>query len=292
MIIDLHMHSTVSDGTDTPEEILERARETGLSLFSLTDHDALKGCKIIMEKMKEEGPEKIGKLEFITGVEFSCKDEDGKYHILGYGCDVEASSVNKVIQKGHDLRMHKTQNRLKHLELEYGFTFPEEEIDELLAMDNPGKPHIGNMMVKHGYAPDKETAIKEYINKLHSLKEYVRPDEAIHGILTSGGIPVLAHPGLGSGAEEIRGAEMRNRLEKLIDFGLQGIEVFYFAMPEDMREESLSFAKRYGLYITAGSDYHGKNKKVVMGETHLERKTWPIGLHRFVNAVNKVSVAE
>ena len=282
MLIDLHMHSAVSDGTDTPEEILERATARGLSLFSLTDHDALKGGKAIIERLTKDSP------IFITGVEFSCKDEDGKYHILGYGYDPESPPINKVIQEGHDYRMNKVRNRLNHLDIEYGFKFSDEDIDELLARDNPGKPHIANLMVKYGYAETKEEAIDNYINKLHSLKEYVRPEEAIDGILKSGGIPILAHPALGSGAEEIRGEAMVGRLEKLMDFGLQGLEVFYYAMPDGMRMEALYFAQRYNLYVTAGSDYHGKNKTIEMGNTHLEEmEDWPRGLQRFLLNVRR-----
>ena len=290
-LIDLHMHSTVSDGTDSPKEILEKAVGNGLSLFSLTDHDDLKGCREIAELFDLGfGADLGGNCPgFISGTEFSCKDEDGKYHILGYGYDLHGESINRVLKMGHDFRMNKVKNRLKHLELEYGFTFPEEEIDALLAMDNPGKPHIANLMVKYGYASSKQNAIDEYINKLHSLKEYVRPEEAIDGILRSGGIPVLAHPGLGSGGENIRGEALVSRLEKLMDFGLKGIEVFYYDMPDGMRIESLYYAERYDLYITAGSDYHGRNKTNEMGRTHLERmETWPKGLSRFLREVNRI----
>ena len=87
--IDLHIHSTFSDGTDTPEQILEHAREIGLDLFSITDHDALKAGPVIRSLRKEGDP------AFVTGVEFSCKDEKGKYHILGYGYDPEAEAAGK-----------------------------------------------------------------------------------------------------------------------------------------------------------------------------------------------------
>ena len=150
-------------------------------------------------------------------------------------------------------------------------------------MDNPGKPHIGNLMVKYGYAETKEQAIREYINKLHFKGEYVRPEEAIRGILASGGIPVLAHPTYGSGDQLILGEDMDRRLRRLMDFGLMGVEAFYSGFTEKIRGELLGFAERYGLYVTAGSDYHGTNKLIELGDTGLQSDTeWPFGLRRFL----------
>ena len=94
--IDLHMHTTVSDGTDSPEGILDKVRSAGLALFSVTDHDAVKGCRIIQALLTPDDP------AFLTGVEFSCKDEEGKYHILGYGFDPEAEPICRVVEKGHN----------------------------------------------------------------------------------------------------------------------------------------------------------------------------------------------
>ena len=107
--IDLHMHSTVSDGTDTPEEILARVREAGIALFAVTDHDAVKAGRIIPPLLAEGDP------AFLTGAEFSCRDEEGKYHILGYGYDPDAEPIRKLVETGHGLRMNKVQARLDFL---------------------------------------------------------------------------------------------------------------------------------------------------------------------------------
>ncbi len=277
--IDLHMHSTVSDGTDTPADILNRVREEGLDLFALTDHDAFKGCLAIRRLLKEEDP------AFLPGIEFSCKDEEGQYHILGYGFDPKAEAIRKVVAEGHRYRIKKVLARLDFLESRFGFRFPESELRRLWAMDNPGKPHIGNLMVKYGYAATKEEAIREFIDQIHFRNEYVRPEEAIAGILASGGIPVLAHPSYGSGDELIIGEEMEHRLERLISFGLQGVEAYYSGFSRKLRDEILGLAERHGLYVTAGSDYHGTNKLVLLGDTGLpEPESWPEGLHRFMEA--------
>ncbi|MBO4406317.1 MAG: hypothetical protein J5849_01345 [Clostridia bacterium] len=280
--IDLHMHTTASDGTDTPEEIAARVREAGIGLFSVTDHDAIKAARIIPPTLAEGDP------VFLTGAEFSCRDEEGKYHILGYGFDPDADSMRELVGIGHRFRIGKVKARLDFLKSEYGFSFPKEELEKLLSLDNPGKPHIANMMVRHGYAESKERAIKEYIDRIRFREEYVRPEEAIRGILDGGGIPVLAHPCYGDGDQLILGEEMEKRLRRLTDYGLLGVEAFYSGFTPRLNREMLSFAERGGLYVTAGSDYHGANKMVSLGDTGLgEPDEWPEGLRRFLNDVRK-----
>ena len=285
--IDLHMHTTVSDGTDSPEEIISRVKEAGIELFSVTDHDAVKGCAIIQGLLKAGDP------AFITGVEFSCKDEEGQYHILGYGYDTESPSIREAVAAGHGFRISKLQKRLDFLENEFGFTFSNEDVTALRALANPGKPHIGNLMVKYGYASTKEEAILNYINKFHEGSGYVRPEDAIKSILDAGGIPVLAHPSYGRGDELIIGDAMDRRLRRLIDYGLRGVEAFYSGFTAKLQNEMLLFAERFGLYVTAGSDYHGQNKLVQLGNTNLPAaEDRPDGLQRFLDAVTGASIRE
>ena len=219
-VIDLHIHTTVSDGTDTPEELLEKVRDAGISVFSVTDHDAGMAADRIRPLLTEHDP------RFIPGVEFSCRDEKGSYHILGYGFDPGSKAIRNVTGLGHAFRIKKLLARLEYLEKTFGFSFPEEEIAALISLDNPGKPHIGNLMVKYGYAATKEQAINKYINRVYFANEYVRPEQAIEGITGAGGVPVLAHPFYGSGNDLILGEEMEKRLKRLIGYGLGGIEAF------------------------------------------------------------------
>ena len=278
--IDLHMHSNISDGSDTPEEILMKVKEAGISLFSLTDHDMVNGCRIIRSIRKEGDP------VFVTGVEFSCEDEEGKYHILGYGYDPEAEGFAKVIGKGHKFRIEKMHGRLAFLKKAFGFTFTDKEIKKLFELENPGKPHLGNLMVKHGYAKDRGEAIKEFINKKKFPDAHLRPEEAISGILAGGGIPVLAHPVFGDGDQLIMGDDLDARLKRLTELGLQGVEGFYSQFTPKMIREMLALAEKYDLYVTAGSDYHGANKLNALGDTGLVWvDQWPEGLERFLRDV-------
>ena len=278
--IDLHMHTTVSDGSDSPEDIIAYVKEAGIDLFSVTDHDAVKGCKIIKDLLSDDDP------KFINGAEFSCKDEKGKYHILGYNYDPDAESITRLVDLGHGYRINKVKRRLEYIKEEFGFHFPDKEIQKLFSLDNPGKPHIGNLMVKYGYAETKEKAIKDFIDRIRFGSEYVRPEEAIEGILKAGGIPILAHPSYGSGDQIIIGEEMDDRLRHLMGFGLQGIEAFYSGFSGKLTQEMLSFAEKYDLYVTAGSDYHGRNKLVVLGDNGLDKAAdGPTGLRRFLEAI-------
>ncbi|MBR2842788.1 MAG: hypothetical protein IKF06_05875, partial [Lachnospiraceae bacterium] len=197
--------------------------------------------------------------------------------------DLEGEAINALIKRGHGYRLAKTRGRVQLLGEMFGFYFPEEEVEALLSLENPGKPHIGNLMVKYGFAESKEQAIKEFINKTRIKTTYIRPEEAIEGILKSGGIPILAHPSFGDGEQLILGEEMEERLRKLIGYGLEGLEAFYSGFTPKLSGELLSYADKYDLLVTAGSDYHGSNKLVLLGDTGLENtKDGPKGLLRFL----------
>lgn len=276
--IDLHMHTTVSDGTDTPEGLLQKVKAAGITVFSVTDHDAVKAGGIIRSCLRDGDP------KFIQGAEFSCRDDQGKYHILGYGFDPGHAAMQRLVEHGHGIRMKKVTARLEFLRSEFGFTFSEGEIRSLLALDNPGKPHIANLMIRHGYAGTRKQAIDEFINRARVAKEYIGPAEAIGSIADAGGVPVLAHPFFGSGDELILGEEMEERLKRLIGYGLCGLEAFYSGFSPKLREQALALAKRYDLFVTAGSDYHGDNKPLIrIGGNGLEETTdLPEGLRRFL----------
>lgn len=285
MKIDLHMHSNVSDGTDTPPELLGKVRQSGIRLFALTDHDGIKGCGIIRDSLREGDP------AFLCGAEFSCRDEEGKYHILGYNFDPAGASIRNVVETGHGLRMKKAAERLEYLESAFGFTFSREDREKLLSLDNPGKPHIGNLMVKYGYAESKDQAIHEYMNRVRFPDAYIRPEQAIRGILESGGIPVLAHPAFGSGEELITDQALENRVRRLMGMGLRGVEAFYSGFTPKLRAGVLALAEKYDLLVTAGSDYHGGNKLVALGDTELSQADGlPEGLRRFLEETGQADL--
>lgn len=279
--VDFHMHSSVSDGTDSPEQILDLVRQAGFEMFSVTDHDTLAGTAQIRALLKEGDP------QYISGIEFSCKDGEGKYHILGYGYDPAAPAINETVALAHSYRDIKAHKRMEFVVNDLGIKLPQEEIDGFLAMENPGKPHLANILVKYGYAENKDQAIRDILNKFKYPSQYVSPEQAIDGILRSGGIPVLAHPIFGSGDQLILGTDMEKRLERLMAFGLQGVEGFYSEYTPEQREFVLGLAEKHGLFVTAGSDYHGRNKTVILGDNGLSEATEvPKGLSGFIERVS------
>ncbi len=284
--IDLHLHTNCSDGTDTPEELLAKVRAAGIELFAVTDHDTIKCTGIMPGLLGKDGP------DYVNGSEFSCKEwvngTEEKYHILGYGFDPENEEINAVIRKGRSLRMQKAEKRLEFLEKEYGFTFSREDLDAFFSMNSPAKPHLARMMVRYRYARDVDDAVENYIDNMKE-EYHLIPQEAIRGILAAGGIPVLAHPPYGDGKGDFSGKVLEDRVVKLVGYGIEGLEGYYHKYSDSRRAEVLGLAEKYGLYVTAGSDYHGKTKTVPIGLTHLpDASAGPEGLRRFLKDVRKI----
>lgn len=274
------MHTTVSDGTDTPEEILGKVKEKGIELFAITDHDAVEGCRRVREVLREDDP------LFVNGAEFTCKDTEGRYHILGYRYNIDSPAILELVNKAHSQRMKKVHARLEFLKDEFGFEFSKEDLDELLARKNPGKPHIANLMVKYGYVKTKEEGIRDFINKKKIKSLYLEPAEAIEGIIKADGIPILAHPSYGNGEDLIIGDEMEERLRRLMDMGIRGVEAYYSGFTDKLQREILGLAEKYNLLVTAGSDYHGTNKLVLLGDNNLDSvQDGPQGLKRFLEEI-------
>jgi predicted metal-dependent phosphoesterase TrpH len=276
-IIDLHMHTNVSDGTDTPEELLSHVRAAGIDVFSVTDHDAIAACDRIKAQLRQDDP------RFLFGVEFSCKDACGKYHILGYGYSPDAPSIRAVVDAGHANRLKKLDLRLEQLKTEYGITFPNADVEALHALSNPGKPHLAKLMVRYGRAETIKSAFHTVLNRLHVPDLYTRPEDAIRAILDAGGVPVLAHPCFGDGDQLILGAELEDRVRRLIGFGLSGLEGCYSGYTDILREQILALSEAFDLYVTAGSDYHGSNKLIPLADTGLSPDApLPKGMLRFL----------
>ncbi len=266
---DLHMHTVYSDGTDSPERLFEKIITTGIDFFSVTDHDSLAGSLHMRDLLSKSRKKKdtVFLPDFVTGIEFSCEDENGKYHILGYAYDPEKDAIRSIVNTFHEVRMEKICGRFRFLKDTYGFTFPQEEIEEVLALPSPGKPHIGAMMVKYGYAPNLHTAIEDYLSNYNGPELDIRPEEAIEAIKKSCGIPVLAHGIFGDGSKLLSEADFTKRVAFLADVGLMGLECFYPRYSAKQQDLLLALRKKFDLLATAGSDYHGLVKRVELGDT-------------------------
>lgn len=260
--VDLHMHSNASDGTDSPIQLVENVKMAGIRIFSLTDHDTTAGVMQLAKVIPEE-------ITFIPGIEFSCRMESGKCHILGYNCDVEHPSFRSALSQGEILRQLKLDKRLEFLQ-ERGISFPDMEIEGLHQIPSVGKPHLANLMVQYGYAESKETAIKDTINLCATGSSRILAETAVRAILDAGGIPIWAHPLGGEGERLSTLEQFTARLEELISFGLMGMECYYSKYSMTHCVKLAEIAKERRLLISGGSDYHGANKAIGLGTLNSE----------------------
>ncbi len=256
------MHSTASDGTDSPVLLLENVKNSGIRFFSLTDHDTIGGALLIEHLVWEQEDSSI---IFIPGVEFSCITEGGKCHILGYDYDSSCRTFLETLEEVEDLRAEKLERRLAFLKKEYGFRLTDEELEQLHSIPSAGKPHIANLMIEKGFTNTRQDAIDNFINKAPSFRTRIPAEEAVSAILAAGGIPVWAHPLGGEGERRITEEEFRRQLDILKGAGLQGMECFYSRYSSEECGFLQSTAAEQGLLISGGSDYHGSNKDIPLG---------------------------
>lgn len=264
-LVDFHMHSTASDGKDSPTVLWEKIRHLGIRCFSLTDHDTIEGTRE-MERLAATDAE----IRFVRGIEFSCVTPIEKCHILGYGYDWDNASFLSVLNKGVELRHKKLEQRLVFLKNEYGIEFADEDVTVLRKMDSVGKPHMGELMVKMGIATSTQEAIKNYIDKCPTLDSRVSAKDAIQGILSAGGIPCWAHPYGGVGESRVEGEKFTNQLHYLLNAGLAALECYYSRYTKSEIETLVACARKNGLYISGGSDYHGRKNYFPLGTLNTE----------------------
>lgn len=256
--VDLHIHTTASDGSDTPAELAQKVKEAGLRLFSVTDHDTLDGA-LEMEALVPEG------VRYIRGVEFSCADPAGKCHILGYGYDPGHPALCAALEEGRQLRWSKMVLRLERLRREFGVVLTKAEVNWLWDRQSPGKPHLGQILLERGLASDLDSAIQNFVRDVPG-RDRIDAKTAVEAILAAGGFPVWAHPLGGEGEKRLSPEKFQRLLSALTAYGIRGLECRYSRYSPEEAAFLLDRAKRCGLIPTGGSDYHGSNKKgIVLG---------------------------
>lgn len=270
-VIDLHIHSRYSDGTDWLGSLVRELKENGISVFSVTDHDTVDFYKnyTVHDMTVLEG------MRLIPGIEFSCKTEFGKCHILGYGIDINNKLLNDIINATSALRKEKLIKRLCYLERQFGITFSEDEKTYLSSEKSVGKPHIAKLLADKGYAGSIAEAIKKYLSSIpHDEDDRIDAKIAVDAIVAAGGIPVWAHPLGGEGEKRLSEEELRTQMQCLTDKGIEGVEYYYSRYSAEDRKiiknAMLKTKCADKLLISGGSDYHGRNKNVRPGELSLD----------------------
>jgi len=252
-LIDLHAHTTASDGLLTPSALVARAVDVGLAAIAVTDHDTAAGVREL--RAGPEGPP--ADLEVIAGIEISAYVDvgDRDLHALGYFIDPFAPALLRYEEERRALRtarLHAIIALLRAASIDI-------TVDEVLAQPGgdsaPGRPHIARVLIAKGYASSMSDVFKRVLGK--GGPGYVpieKPEaaEAVRLIRESGGLAVIAHPGLD---------DLDLALDALVEKGMSGIEVFHPDHDAAARERYHAYARRRGLLVTGGSDYHGDGRK-------------------------------
>jgi predicted metal-dependent phosphoesterase TrpH len=255
--IDLHCHSTASDGSLSPREVVRLGHSAGLSAMSLTDHDTVAGLPEAADEAAKLG------IDFVTGIEISAEyPAPGTLHILGYGIDPQSPVLREMTQKlveGRDNRNPRIIARLQEL----GVAITMEEVEAESGGGVIGRPHIAAILVRKGYVSSVKQAFDKYLapgGLAYFDKERLTPAQAIQCIRDSGGVAVLAHP------VQLRtenDAQLETFVKNLVDLGLAGLEILHSDHSAALVEKYRQLARRFGLIPTGGSDFHGRTKEKI-----------------------------
>jgi predicted metal-dependent phosphoesterase TrpH len=257
--IDLHAHTTASDGTLTPTELLQLAKSKGLEALAVTDHDTLAGLAEARRAGRERG------IEVEAGIELGVEHK-GRFHLLGYAFDPENAALNDRLTYIQDFRANRNRKMVEKMRA-YGLDITWEEVEAEAGGDLIARPHMALALKRKGIVATTQEAFDLYLKDggpCHVPKIKMTDEEAISLLLGAGGVPVMAHPltlNLGFG-DELE-AELR-RLKRL---GLGGVEVYYSSHGPEETAALSGIADRLGLVKTGGSDFHGEPKpNVRLGE--------------------------
>ena len=254
---DLHLHTQFSDGTFTPEELVERASKLGFAAIALTDHDTVEGCARAAAACAASG------MEFISGTELTAEHAGTEVHILAYFVDTQNQVLLTRIAGFQSVRQNRIREMVAALN-QLGIPLQAESVFALANCKSPGRPHVARALVKEKLIGSLDEAFERYLKKGRPAwvpKTKMSALEAVELIHQAGGLAVMAHPGLNR-TDEI--------IPELVAAGLEGIECFHTKHSTAMAERYLGIADKYHLLVTGGSDCHGFSKvKPLIGTVKL-----------------------
>ncbi|WP_320778284.1 PHP domain-containing protein [Streptomyces sp. CRN 30] len=258
MRIDLHCHSTASDGTDTPTELVRNAAAAGLDVVALTDHDTTRGHAEAVAALPEG-------LTLVTGAELSCRLDGVGLHLLAYLFDPEEPALLAERELVRDDRVPRAQAMIAKLN-ELGVPVTWEQVARIAGDGSVGRPHVASALVELGVVPTVSDAFTaDWLadgGRAHVGKHETDPFEAIRLVKAAGGVTVFAHPGASKRGRTVP----ESAIAGLAAAGLDGIEVDHMDHDPATRARLRGLAKELGLLTTGSSDYHGSRKTCVLGE--------------------------
>jgi|SRR5690554_6937956 predicted metal-dependent phosphoesterase TrpH len=256
--IDLHTHSSVSDGTETPAQLVRAAIEAGMDTIAITDHDSTAGWQMARAAASETP------LTVIPGMELSTRHGWRSVHLLAYLVDPLNADLVAETARIRSARLTRAENIVARIAADYDLSW-----DDVLAQTTDGatvgRPHIADALVARGHVPTRSAAFESILHpRTGYFEPHYAPDPltAVRLVRAAGGVPVLAHP-----ATRGRSAVMpEDKLKALVDAGLFGLEIEHRENTEDGKVRLRELAKQYGLVATGSSDYHGDGKPNLLGE--------------------------
>ncbi|MFT4245614.1 MAG: PHP domain-containing protein [Micrococcaceae bacterium] len=257
-VADLHTHSCVSDGTDTPAELVKKAKAQGIAVLALTDHDTTFGWDeaiVVAKKVK---------LNLIPGIEVTCKHAGKTMHLLAYLPDPDNNELVKTFATQREFRETRAKRIVQRLAKDYDISW-EDLITEFPNKSMTiGRPHIADTLVKLGHFKDRTEVFDTILQHnspyvIHQKK--ISAAEALKMVHSAGGVTVVAHP-MGSN----RNAYTIADIKELVYLGLKGVEVYHREHSKAHQEELKKFAKKHDLIVTGSSDYHGTGKPNKLAE--------------------------
>ena len=255
--IDLHVHSTVSDGTLTPSELVDHAVEMGLSAFALTDHDTIRG---VAEAKNRATWHKSGgrAIEVYSGVEISAAYKKRDIHILGLLVEETNEILDRTLSAFLENRIRRNEKMIEKF-AEHGIELTMEDLSDGAESAVLTRAHFATALMKKGIVASVQEAFEKYVGDdgpCYVPREYMSPEQAIGSIKKAGGVPVLAHPLLYNLPHE----ELYALVDRLKKAGLAGIEVYYSTNRGQDEVNLKALANHFGLIATGGSDFHGSVK--------------------------------
>lgn len=244
--VDLHIHTTASDGKFTPTEIVRKAAEVGLKYIAICDHDSIDGVA-----SAQKAASSYPGMTVIDGVEINTDIPAGELHILGYFYDQNNPELRQTLERLHNSRIERAQkiiNKLRKMGIKIDFV----RVEELAGDGSIGRPHIAQAMLEKGYVNSFREAFMKYINRggpAYVERDKITPAEAIQLITRAEGLPVLAHP--------LTLDHFETAIAELKPAGLIGVEVYYNNYSPQQIQSLQQIADQFNLVSTGGSDYHG-----------------------------------
>lgn len=245
---DLHIHTTFSDGRKEPKEIVQIVREKGLTAFAITDHDTLDGYRAVKSLLTEDDA------ELLVGVELSVIIDGRDIHLLAYDFDPDNENLNKALEKFKQSRNERGREMVEKLQ-QMGMSITFEAVEQLAAGGVIGRPHVAEALYAGGNLSNYEESFRKYLGNdcpAWVPKASFLPEEAMPMVHHAGGVVVLAHPGI---------EDAISFTERLVDEGLDGIEVYHPDHKQHQVDRFKSLAEQFRLLITGGSDYHGRSQR-------------------------------